>query len=977
MSDSSNQRDPVEELAAEFLQRCRRGESPSIEQYAERHPEMAEEIRELFPAALAMEGLKDRHEQSPGTTAARRPGQPERLGDFRIIREIGRGGMGVVYEAEQESLGRRVAIKVLRRTALLDETDVKRFEREARVAAGLHHTNIVQVFGVGEQDDYLYYVMQLIRGVGLDEVIARLRRGKSGEEAVTSSVKTETFATESLDLPEEAAGSEPAPRVAPPHRDGQFDRICSALSGPSRWQEVASVGLQVARALDYAHGQGAIHRDIKPSNLLLDEERTVWVADFGLAKAPHSEDLTLTGDLAGTLRYMAPEQFRGRADFRTDIYALGLTLYELLAGQPAYANRDRTSLIHHIMHGEPERPGKLNPDVPRDLETIVLKAISHEAGQRYRSAGEMAEDLERFREDRPITARRISQIERSWRWARRNPAVASLATSTLILLVLVAAVASAGYLRTREALRGEARERRRAEANAELAVGALDRIFDRLAPGTTGEVAELSTDDADEETITIPSPPVLTDETVALLEEMLTYYQRLATQVGDEAELRRKIAEANCRVGEIRRRLGQYEQAIQAYHRGLEIYAELLESAGPGTALRIRIAKVHNDLGQVRRLSQDPVSGRESHGRALDILEEVRTQAPDNREALFELARTHYLLARPGMPAPGPGPNGGRPGPALGRDPGGEDPPERRGGGRGHRNRRAGRGPERPPEQRPEAGPTSGEARGHLQAAVSILEDLTSSSPENPRHLRLLALCYRENARQLGRRDREASEQSLRKATRILEKLAEDYPEVPDYRYELAETYGLRPPPGRGPGIGRLAPDDDGLEKALEISEDLVSEHPRVPDYQALHARLLHRRAMTLSRSGRGREALDFLQEATEMQASLVEQFPDAVHYVVWLAMYRHRLAEIYRHRRQAEEALALLEETARKLSATLENHPEQRYLQRLQEHTHRVLARMYEEAGKDRQAEEAREKASEQEEGFRRWRRGRWRRAE
>jgi hypothetical protein len=352
MSDADNKRNPVEELAAEFLQRCRQGENPSIEQYAERYPELADEIRQLFPTMLAMEDVKVRKEHVSGGGGTRRD-RPERLGDFRIIREVGRGGMGVVYEAEQESLGRRVAIKVMRRTALLGEKDIRRFERESRVAAGLHHPNIVQVYGVGEEGAYLYYVMQLIQGVGLDEVIDRLGHEAADQEDIKSSVRTETFASDC-----HGAGGV-GNKMPPPRGEGPADverigAVCSHLAGTSRWRAVASIGLQIAQALDYAHGEGAIHRDIKPANLLVDEDLTVWVADFGLAKATHTDDLTMTGDLAGTLRYMAPEQFRGKADFRTDIHALGLTLYELLAGRPAHPESDRTSLIQTIIHKEPD-----------------------------------------------------------------------------------------------------------------------------------------------------------------------------------------------------------------------------------------------------------------------------------------------------------------------------------------------------------------------------------------------------------------------------------------------------------------------------------------------------------------------------------------------------------------------------------------------------------------------------------------------
>ena len=176
MGDPERRRDPLEVLAAEFIERLRQGQAPSVSEYAARHPELAEEIEDLFPTIAATERLKARQARSIGGRAALGAARPERLGDFRLIREIGRGGMGVVFEAEQESLRRRVAVKVLPRQALLDEKHLKRFQSEARIAANLHHTNIVEVFGVGEQDGFHYYVMQYIRGVGLDAVIPLLAK---------------------------------------------------------------------------------------------------------------------------------------------------------------------------------------------------------------------------------------------------------------------------------------------------------------------------------------------------------------------------------------------------------------------------------------------------------------------------------------------------------------------------------------------------------------------------------------------------------------------------------------------------------------------------------------------------------------------------------------------------------------------------------------------------------------------------------
>src|SRR5215471_16990653 len=198
--------------------------------------------------------------------------------------------------------------------------------------------------------------------------------------------------------------------------------------------------MQVADALAHAASQGVLHRDIKPSNLLLEDTGNIWVTDFGLAKADTDGDnLTHTGDIVGTLRYMAPERFSGQGDLRSDVYSLGLTLYELLTLRPAFDAADRNKLVKQVMHDEPARPRKLNPAVPRDLETVVLKAIARDPAHRYQTPAEMADDLKRFVEDRPVRARRISGAERLWRWCRRNPLVASLLAG--IVLVFLAGFA--------------------------------------------------------------------------------------------------------------------------------------------------------------------------------------------------------------------------------------------------------------------------------------------------------------------------------------------------------------------------------------------------------------------------------------------------------------------------------------------------------------------------------------------------------
>jgi serine/threonine protein kinase/WD40 repeat protein len=482
MSVSSPDQPSIEDLAEGFLERRRRGERPSMREYVERYPDLAGEIREFFPVLGLVEDFKPDKDDVTGSIAgSTSPGMgtpQERLGDFRLLREVGRGGMGVVYEAEQESLGRRVALKVLRSHRLLDPVILIRFHREAKAAARLHHTNIVPVFGVGEHEGAHFYVMQFIRGLPLDAVLDEVRRlrgsgrksGDGSRRAPSCSTATGGLnATElalSLTTGRFVAAQPTQSDATPTNRHtadgsppmstgddspaGLLDQSgFSAATDSTRTyvRRVAMLGLQVAEALDYAHQHGILHRDIKPSNLLLDAHGMVWVTDFGLAKIASDSDLTRTGDVVGTIRYMAPERFEGRCDVRADIYALGLTLYELLALRPAFDAEDRHALIRQMTQEEPRPLRQLDPTVPRDLDTIIHTAIARDHKERYATAAELRDELERFLSDRPIRSRPVSPLERYWRWCRRNPLLAMVSSAVCALMIAIAIVSTVAAYR--------------------------------------------------------------------------------------------------------------------------------------------------------------------------------------------------------------------------------------------------------------------------------------------------------------------------------------------------------------------------------------------------------------------------------------------------------------------------------------------------------------------------------------------------
>jgi serine/threonine protein kinase len=414
----------------EYAERLARGKQPDPDDYARRYPQLAAVLRLTLPALEVVRPAftEDASKSSVGIA----PEAEGQLGDYRIIRPIGRGGMGIVYEAIQTSLGRRVALKVLPFAGALDAKQLQRFRNEAQAAARLHHTNIVPVFGVGCERGVHYYAMQYIEGRTLAAVIRELKRNLEGR--MTNAERRPNAQCPSPNDPAPGAAALTDPRHS------TLDILSSfGIGHSSFFRTVAQLGSQAAKALEHAHEEGVVHRDIKPANLLVDAKGKIWITDFGLAHCQGTGNLTLTGDLVGTVRYMSPEQAlakRGLVDHRTDIYSLGVTLYELLTLEPAYSSNDREELLRQIAYEEPRAPRRLNKPIPAELETIVLKAMEKSPEDRYSSAQELAEDLEHFLQNKPIRARPARWWERAWKWARRRPALTAVYLLLLLTLIL-------------------------------------------------------------------------------------------------------------------------------------------------------------------------------------------------------------------------------------------------------------------------------------------------------------------------------------------------------------------------------------------------------------------------------------------------------------------------------------------------------------------------------------------------------------
>jgi eukaryotic-like serine/threonine-protein kinase len=1056
-SHEHEERHPVDLLAEDFSERLRRGEHPSIEQYAGSHPEHAELIRAIFPSLALVERVSDRESDSKLSSSipVSRPRHPA-YGDFEIVRQLGMGGMGVVYKAIQRSLQRHVALKVIHESASAKPQHRLRFKREAESAASLHHTHIVPIYGIGEDHGLQYYAMQLIHGVTLQDVVEALRlrttssphhpnhasnqaspresgpsraarasthglsqasesnaprdfsvdaagrhsrnpttatvgthsaqavhsqaleldtnqcRTRSGHAAkrlleppsadTLSTFPSSTFpsashrpsgptsdaqasaSTTAGSVPQ-ATSAPPASRVPPPtsrvaaigepSRTGvvppqppvttqavpfaataESSQMSTVLDEPSDsseldwsiaslpkhyYRNIARLMAKIANALDYAHQSGVLHRDIKPANLMIDHEGTVWVTDFGLARREDMDEATQTGEVLGTLRYMAPEQLRGGGDYRTDIYSLGLTLYELLTLEVAIAS-PKARLLDPQRHSSLSFSSASAKSIPRDLQTIVLKACAYAPQDRYQRARDMESDLLRFLEDRPISARPVGPVEAVFLWGRRNPAVATLTASTCGLFLILASMlaiwnrqqqksiqrisqefnrAELNLANKTQALERVEREQRRAELNMELAMQAFDSITTNIA--ARGNAVHHMSGLEDDLEIASYADATLSEADVALLQSLQAFFDRFAEE--NSTDLRIESAIARRRVGEIQHKIGKLDDAIPSLTRSIEDFHRWRQqNPSPSDVDLSRCLQA--DL----KARQELIIVYSKQGlapKAIALYQDSRklvNQFPvfrDTLEGKFELVQLISSMSSLGS--------------------------------RFSNDRR--RKPPAFPLQR--VGPVPNDPISPVQLArlkremelnteaLQLLEELVRAKPETEAFQLSLARAHRDRVRSLRNwNDIPAADDSLSTSIQIVETLLTSQPDSTFYKYELADVLGTP--------IAFREIDAVRCDRALKLCVEVLDQQPKAAEIMALRASLLARSAsLTTPGGGRVDAALEKLHLSIEIQRELTERYPNVPIYAMALIQTHLQTAELYIQARRPEKARQVLMEAS------------------------------------------------------------------
>jgi serine/threonine protein kinase/tetratricopeptide (TPR) repeat protein len=558
----------LDDLVDSLAERLQAGDPSAVEAFLADHPEHADELRRMLPAMRVLGGMD---------LSTRNVGEKEydlvvlgELGDYLLVREIGRGGMGVVYEAIQLSLNRRVALKVLPFAATMDPRQLQRFKLEAQAAAMLHHPHIVPVHGIGCKRGVHYYAMQLIEGRSLAAIIEELQP-KCDRPADATADYTST--------PSQSATTKSVAVFSTQKSKSKKDK--------GYFRTTVERIAQAADALEYAHSMGVVHRDVKPANLLLDEVGHLWVTDFGLAKLDSAAGMTVSGDLIGTLRYMSPEQAlarHGLVDHRTDVYSLGATLYELLSLRPVFDGKDKHELLKQIAFEEPRALRKFDRSIPTELETITLKALSKNPEERYTSAGVFAEDLRRWLGHHTIKAKPPSMRLRCAKWVRRYPSF----VSACLAIAVIISIAS-GYLVISSM-----------ENNANLTKAySSEKIAKQAASARLLQTQQILGDI----TSTVIADWLLQSEIGikerAFADRLVGHFDRMALVVDDDMDAQVFLADAYGKIAAIRNLQGDNKGSIELIEKSRTLRKSLMVNHASTDSYLINYVKKSSELAEM------------------------------------------------------------------------------------------------------------------------------------------------------------------------------------------------------------------------------------------------------------------------------------------------------------------------------------------------------------------------------------------
>jgi serine/threonine protein kinase len=796
----------IDALVIEFLDRREREGDAVLEEMCAAAPEAAPALRERI-AGLRAAGLLD-----PADEAQR---IPETLGDFALEQRLGGGGMGVVYVARQVSLGRRVALKLIRPEHLYFPGARERFGREVQAVARLAHPGIAPVHTVGQHDGVPFFAMELIEGKSLAEVLDccrdRARDRLTGRDLA----------------PDPGAAGE-------------------AVFGGTWVQACLRIARQVAEALEYAHRKGVVHRDVKPSNIMLTPEGRAMLVDFGLAHTRGADRLTRSGAAVGSAPYMPPEVATGLAaegDARGDVYSLGVTLYEMLTLRLPFGGETRDDILRAVREARPPHPRSVWRAIPADAETVCLAAMDQDPARRFQSAEAFARDLTNVLELRPIEARPLPVSMRLFRWAQRNPSRAVAVALAMLVVIggpIVFGVQQAlARARVSAALDDRSAALALAEENFGAACEAVEYMLDRVG---------------DEALVGVPHMETVRRD---LLQRALAFYRRFLEQKTADPEVLRRMAHAYHLVGVLHVYLQEHDAAEDAFRGAVRAWRELGAhdaSTEVRSGLGEELAQLAAELSDRRAFSEAEVVWEEARS-VLEALGEDAGRA--GRKAMAMLWRVHGgLRERQARPAEG-GTSYERaiaayrallaeaPDPKLAQ----------------HlafcEIRRASCARDDPDT-----------AEALLRSAVAALEELTAEHPDDLGYQRELGAALQVLGALLSARSRDEAESVLLRALDVRERLATDYPRalfLQRHLFHALENLAVH--------YQRVQRDADAVQmfgRALEFQRGVLRRHPDAVEARDLLAEAAHNNGVMRYREKRWPEALALFDEAAAIRRTLV-----------------------------------------------------------------------------------------------------------